>query len=89
MVQDFKLVPGMILCHIFRAKRTCIDIRRVVVKLNGSLATQYGMASFIKNFKFIELKLPLLTFPVRQTVSIAAVTLRFFYSINCQKHQND
>ena len=41
----------MILCQISKigVKQTCIDIRRVV-KLSGSLAMQYGMASFLKKF---------------------------------------
>ena len=32
------------------AKRTCTDIRRIIVKLSGSLTTPYGMASLLKNF---------------------------------------
>ena len=65
-------VPVMILCKIFknREKWTCIDIRQVVVKLSGSSATPYSMASLLKNFQFNKPNLPL-TFQVQQTFSIS------------------
>ena len=39
-------------CQTFKhqSKRSSIDIRRVVVKLSGSLVMPYGMASLLKNF---------------------------------------
>ena len=52
------------------AKRTCIDIRGVVVKLSGLSAMPYSMASLLKNFQFSKPNHPL-TFPVRQTFSIS------------------
>ena len=44
------------------------DGRGVVVKLSGSLATPYSMASLLKYFQFSEPNPPL-TFPLRQTFS--------------------
>ena len=57
----FYTVRGTILCKISKigAKRTCIDIGRVVVELSDSSATPYSMVSLLKNFSFSKPNLPL------------------------------